>query len=53
MGIDSKGGADSSQILASGTGVVDKVFGPCRLAGLLTGRVHLTGTSGTLVGGYP
>jgi hypothetical protein len=33
---------------------VDKVFGPtCRSAGLLAGRVHLTGTSGTLVGGDP
>jgi hypothetical protein len=33
---------------------VDKVLGPtCRLAGLLAGRVHLTGTTGTLVGGDP
>jgi hypothetical protein len=33
---------------------VDKVPGPtCRSAGLLAGRVHLTGTSGTLVGGDP
>jgi hypothetical protein len=32
--------------------VVGKVFGPtCRSAGLLAGRVHLTGTFGTLVGG--
>jgi hypothetical protein len=35
-------------------GVVDKVSGPtCRSAGLLAGRVHLTGISGTLVGGDP
>jgi hypothetical protein len=35
-------------------GVVDKVSGPtCRSAGLLAGRVHLTGTSETLVGGDP
>jgi hypothetical protein len=34
--------------------VADKVTGPnCRSAGLLAGRVHLTGTSGTLVGGNP
>jgi hypothetical protein len=33
---------------------MDKVSGPtCRLAGLLAGRVHLTGTSRTLVGGDP
>jgi hypothetical protein len=33
---------------------VDKVSGPtCRLAGLLAGGVHLTRTSGTLVGGDP
>jgi hypothetical protein len=33
---------------------VDKVSGPtCRLGGLLEGRVHLSGTSGTLVGGDP
>jgi hypothetical protein len=36
------------------TGIVGKVFGPtCKSAGLLAGRVHLTGTSGTLVGGDP
>jgi hypothetical protein len=35
-------------------GVVDKIFGPiCRLVGLLAGRVHLIGTSRTLVGGDP
>jgi hypothetical protein len=35
-------------------GIVDKVSGPtCRSAGLLASRVHLTGTSGTLVGGDP
>jgi hypothetical protein len=35
-------------------GVVDKVSGlTCRSAGLLAGRVHLTGTSGILVGGDP
>jgi hypothetical protein len=38
-------------------GIVDNVFGPtCRSVGLLVGRVHLTGTSGTLVvgtHGYP
>jgi hypothetical protein len=35
-------------------GIVDKVSGPtCRSAGLLAGRVHLTGTSETLVGGDP
>jgi hypothetical protein len=34
--------------------VVDKVSWPtCRSAGLLTGWVPLTGTSGTLVGGDP
>jgi hypothetical protein len=34
--------------------IVDKVFEPtCKSAGLLAGRVHLTGTSGTLVGGDP
>jgi hypothetical protein len=33
---------------------MDKVSGPtCRSAGLLAGQVHLTGTSGTLVGGDP
>jgi hypothetical protein len=33
---------------------VDQVSGPtCRSAGLLSGRVHLTGTSETLVGGDP
>jgi hypothetical protein len=33
---------------------VYKVVGPsCRSAGLLVGRVHLIGTSGTLVGGDP
>jgi hypothetical protein len=33
-------------------GIVDKVFGPtCRSVGLLAGRVHLTWTSRTLVGG--
>jgi hypothetical protein len=33
-------------------GVVDKVSGPtCRSAGFLTGWVHLTGTSRTLVSG--
>jgi hypothetical protein len=33
---------------------VDKVSGStCRSAGLLAGRVHSTGTSGTLVGGDP
>jgi hypothetical protein len=35
-------------------GVVDKVSGPTySSAGLLAGRVHLTGTSRTLVGGDP
>jgi hypothetical protein len=35
-------------------GVADKASGPtCRSAGLLAGRVHLTGTFGTLVGGDP
>jgi hypothetical protein len=35
-------------------GVVDKISGPtCRSVGLLAGQVHLTGTSGTLVGGDP
>jgi hypothetical protein len=35
-------------------GIVDKVSGTtCRSAGLLTSRVHLTGTSVTLVGGDP
>jgi hypothetical protein len=35
-------------------GVVDNVSKPtCRSVGLLTGRVHLTGTSRTLVGGGP
>jgi hypothetical protein len=34
--------------------IEDKVFGAtCRLAGLLAGWVHLTGTFGTLVGGDP
>jgi hypothetical protein len=33
---------------------LDKVFGTtCRSTGLLAGRVYLTGTSGTLVGGDP
>jgi hypothetical protein len=33
---------------------MDKVSGPtCRSVGLLTGRVHWIGTSGTLVGGDP
>jgi hypothetical protein len=33
---------------------VDKVSGrTCRSAGLLAGRVHLLGTSGTLIGGDP
>jgi hypothetical protein len=45
-----KGLLESSKV----TGVVDKIFGPtCRSAGLLTGQVHLTGTSSTLVGGDP
>jgi hypothetical protein len=35
-------------------GTVDKVSGPtCRSAGLLAGRLRLTGTSRTLVGGDP
>jgi hypothetical protein len=35
-------------------GVVDKVSGPtCSSVGLLTGQVHLTGTSRTLVSGDP
>jgi hypothetical protein len=35
-------------------GIVDKVIGPtCRSTRLLAGRVHLTGTSGTLVSGDP
>jgi hypothetical protein len=34
--------------------IVDKVYGPtCSSAGLLAGRAHLIGTSGTLVGGDP
>jgi hypothetical protein len=40
--------------LSKVAGVVDKVFGPtCRSAGLLADRVHLIGTSGTLVDGDP
>jgi hypothetical protein len=40
--------------LPRSSGIVDKVSGPtCRSARLLAGRVHLTGTSGTLVGGDP
>jgi hypothetical protein len=36
------------------TEIVDKVSGPiCRSVGLLVGRVHLTGSSRTLVGGDP
>jgi hypothetical protein len=35
-------------------GVVDKVFVPtCRFVGLLEGRVHMIGTSETLIGGDP
>jgi hypothetical protein len=37
--------------LSKVAGVLDKISGPsCRSVGLLAGRVHLTGTSGTLPG---
>jgi hypothetical protein len=43
----------SSEVF-QGRRTVDKVSGPTwRSAGLLAGRIHLTGTSRTLVGGGP